>query len=241
MPRIVDFRIGASNARAAVALPEGKGPFPGAVVSFHKDGIDTFTEWLVDELAANGFAAIAPDHFHVLPPGKGSDERRDYMTDEQLAVDFRAAAAWLAAQKSVAGKPALLGHCMGGRAVLVGLVSDPGLWACGCMWYGGGTFRQMGKLPPPADRAAVVAAPIASFNGSKDTHPSPEEISRLDARLSDLGKAHEFHLYDGADHGFMNRFGAAYDARAAKDSWTKGLAFMRRHAGATMGVPSPAG
>jgi dienelactone hydrolase len=92
MPRIIDFKIGTASARAAVAVPEGKGPFPGAVVSFHKDGIDSFTEWLVDELAANGFAAIAPDHFHVLPPGKGPDERRDYMTDEQLAADFRAAA-----------------------------------------------------------------------------------------------------------------------------------------------------
>jgi carboxymethylenebutenolidase len=215
-----------------VALPEGRGPFPGTVVTFHRDGIDAFTEWLVDELAAAGFAAIAPDHFHVLPPGKGPDDRRDYMTDEQLAVDFRAAADWLAAQNGVAGKPALLGHCMGGRAVLAGLVADPDRWACGCMWYGGGTFRRMGQVAPPAERASALAVPVMSFNGGKDTHPSPEEVSRLDARLSELGKPHEFHFYEGADHAFMNRFGAAYDERAHRDSWARAVAFMRRHASA---------
>lgn len=234
MSRMIEINIGTAVARAVVALPEGKGPFPGAVVTFHKDGIDDFTGWLVDELAASGFAAIAPDHFHVLPPGKGPDDRRDYMTDEQLAIDFRAAADWLKAHANIAGKPALLGHCMGGRATLVGLVNDPDLWACGCMWYGGGTFRAMGKVPPPAERASAIAAPVASFNGTVDTHPSLEEISRLDARLTELGKAHEFHRYEGADHGFMNKFGMAYDARAHKDSWTKGIAFMRRHIGVTV-------
>jgi carboxymethylenebutenolidase len=231
MARTVNLKIGATETTAIVALPPGNGPFPGAVVTFHKDGIDDFTNWLDDELAASGFAAIAPNHFHELPSNKGPDDRRDYMTDEQLAVDFRAAADWLKAQKTVAGKPALLGHCMGGRATLVGLVADPDLWACGCMWYGGGTFRAMGKVPPPAERAATMKAPVASFNGTADTHPSPAEMSRLDARLTELGKAHEFHLYNGADHGFMNKFGEAYDAHAHKDSWTKAMAFMKRYIG----------
>lgn len=232
MARFVDLKIGSVTARAAVALPAGNGPFPGAVATFHKDGIDAFTLWLVDELAASGFAAIAPDHFHVLPPGKGPDDRRDYMTDEQLAVDFRAAADWLKAHGKIAGKPALLGHCMGGRATLVGLVNDPDLWACGCMWYGGGVFRAMGKVPPPAERASALQAPVISFNGSKDTHPSPEEVARLDARLTELGKPHEFHRYEGANHAFMNKFGDAYDASAHADSWAKALAFMKRHVGA---------
>jgi len=234
MPRTIDLKIGAIGATAIVAMPPGNGPFPGAVVSFHKDGIDDFTKKLVDDLAVGGFVAIAPDHFHVLPPGKGPDERRHYMSDEQLAMDFRAAADWLKAQKNVAGRPALLGHCMGGRATLVGLVNDPGRWACGCMWYGGGAFRAMGKGPPPAERVAAIAAPVASFNGSKDTHPSPEEVSRLDARLTELGKTHEFHQYEGADHGFMNTFGDAYDARAHADSWAKAVAFMKRHIGVAL-------
>src|SRR3954470_6799050 len=174
MGEMIRLQIGAAAAQAYVATPQGQARAPGVVVSFHKDGIDDFTRWLVDELARDGFAAIAPDHFHVLPPGKGPDERRDYMTDEQLAVDFRAAVDWLKTKNTI-GKPALIGHCMGGRATLVGLVADPDLWSCGCMWYGGGTFRKMGEAPPPAERASALTVPVASFNGSEDTHPSPEE------------------------------------------------------------------
>lgn len=231
MARTIDFKIGSINAKAIVAMPAGNGPFPGAVITFHKDGIDEFTHKLVDEFAASGFVAIAPDHFHVLPPGKGPDERRDYMTDEQLALDFRAAAGWLKAQKNVTGKPALLGHCMGGRATVVGLVSDPDLWACGVIWYGGGVFRAMGKVPPPGERLAGIKAPILGFSGSLDTHPSPEEVKRLDVKLTELGKPHEFHLYDNVNHGFMNWFGEAYNAHAYQDSWAKALPFMRRHIG----------
>jgi carboxymethylenebutenolidase len=230
MGEVISLEIGTAKAQAYVALPPGLARPPGVVVSFHKDGIDEFTRWLVDELAGDGFAAIAPDHFHVLPPGKGPDERRDYMTDEQLALDFRAAVDWLKSKGTV-GKPALIGHCMGGRATLVGLVADPELWACGCMWYGGGAFRKMGKAPPPGDLVGALMVPVASFNGSEDTHPSPEEVGKLDAKLTELGKAHEFHRYQGADHGFMNKFGDSYDARAAKDSWTKGVAFMRSQIG----------
>jgi carboxymethylenebutenolidase len=228
MGEMIPLQIGATRAQAYVALPSGQARAPGVVVSFHKDGIDDFTRWLVDELAGDGFAAIAPDHFHVLPQGKGPDERRDYMTDEQLAADFRAAVDWLKS-KNVIGKPALIGHCMGGRATLVGLVADPDLWSCGCMWYGGGTFRKMGEAPPPAERASALTVPVASFNGSEDTHPSPEEMAKLDARLGELGKPHEFHRYQGADHGFMNTFGDAYDVAAHEDSWAKAIAFMRRH------------
>ncbi|MGE5540652.1 MAG: dienelactone hydrolase family protein [Gemmatimonas sp.] len=224
---MIPLQIGATRAQAYVALPQGQDRAPGVVVTFHKNGIDDFTRWLVDELAREGFAAIAPDHFHVLPPGKGPDDRRDYMTDEHLVEDFRAAAEWLKS-KNIVGKPALIGHCMGGRATLVGLVADPDLWSCGCMWYGGGVFRKMGKAPPPAELASALKVPVASFNGMEDTHPSPEEVGKLDARLTELGKPHDFHRYPGADHGFMNRFGDAYDPAAHKDSWTKAIAFMKR-------------
>jgi carboxymethylenebutenolidase len=231
MARTIDLKIGSVNAKAIVAAPSGNGPFPSAVVTFHKDGIDDFTHKLVDEFAASGFVAIAPDHFHILPPGKGPEDRRDYMTDEQLAVDFRASADWLKGQKNVVGKPALLGHCMGGRATVVGLVNDPDLWACGVIWYGGGVFRPMGKVPPPAERLAHLKAPIAGFYGNLDTHPTPDEVNRFDAKLTELGKVHEFCRYENVDHGFMNWFDTAYDAHAHQDSWTKGLAFMRRHIG----------
>ena len=231
MANTIPLKIGNVATTALMQMPKGPGPFPGVVVTFHKDGLNEFTEWVVDDLAANGFAAIAPNHFHVLPPGKGPDDRKDYLIDEQLALDLRAAAERLQAEKAVGPrKLALIGHCMGGRTTWVGLENCPDLWAAGCVWYSGSALKPQGnKLAAPTDRFAEIACPVAGFFGNDDKNPSPDDVSLFDERLTKLGKPHEFHRYDGAGHAFMNRFAKSYREAQAKDSWVKAQAFLRRH------------
>ena len=202
MAQIIDFAIGSVKTTAAVGIPAGAGPFPGVVVTFHRYGIDKFTHWLVDYLVAKGFAAIAPNHFHVIPPDKTPDDRKDYLTDEQMVLDLRAAAAWLDGQAKVLKKKyGLLGHCMGGRTTWVGLEEAPELWACGCIWYGGSALKPMGKLPAPIDRLDRIQAPVMGFSGKEDKNPSPADIAKFDEGLTKHGKWHEFHIYEGTGHG----------------------------------------
>ncbi|MCH7711424.1 MAG: hypothetical protein IH903_07270, partial [Proteobacteria bacterium] len=86
----IDLTIGEVTTAALIGVPAGAGPFPGVVAAFHRGGLDGFTGWLVDELAANGYGAIAPDHYHALPEGADVQQRRDYLTDEQMALDLEA-------------------------------------------------------------------------------------------------------------------------------------------------------
>ena len=228
----IDLTIGEVTTAALIGVPAGAGPFPGVVAAFHRGGLDGFTERLIDELAANGYAAIAPNHYHALPEGVDVEQRRDYLTDEQLALDLRAAADRLSAEEAVDGdRLALIGHCMGGRTTWVGLATYPGRWKCGCIWYGGNVFKQMGKVPAPADRLGDIVCPVAGFFGNEDTNPSPEDIDRLDVMLTELGKAHEFHRYDGAGHAFISSEGEKYREAPAKESWSKALDFLGRHLG----------
>lgn len=228
----IDLTIGEVTTAALIGVPAGAGPFPGVVAAFHRGGLDGFTERLIDELAANGYAAIAPNHYHALPEGVDVEQRRDYLTDEQLALDLRAAADRLSAEEAVDGdRLALIGHCMGGRTTWVGLATYPGRWKCGCIWYGGNVFKQMGKVPAPADRLGDIVCPVAGFFGNDDPNPSPEDIDRLDVMLTELGKAHEFHRYDGAGHAFISSEGEKYREAPAKDSWSKALGFLGRHLG----------
>ncbi len=232
MAQIIDFKIGSVNTRALVSLPEGTGPFPGVIVAFHREGIDRFTEWVCDDLAKNGYAAITPDHYHILPPGVGPDRRREFMTDEQVALDFQAAADWLVSDAKVDGnRIGILGHCMGGRNTLVGLVALPELFRCGCDWYGGNAFGQLGKVPPPADRLAAIKAPLMGFFGNDDTSPSPDDVDRLDRILTELGKWHEFHRYDGTGHAFMGASREKHREKASYDSWGRALKFLNKHLG----------
>jgi carboxymethylenebutenolidase len=231
--KVVDLQIGQVKTNAYVSLPAGTGARAGIVLTFHREGLDDFTARQCDDFAAAGFAIIAPNHFHVLPPDKGPDDRRDYLTDEQQGDDCAAAAEWLVANAGVArDRLAVLGHCMGGRTTVVALETHPDLWRCGIDWYGGGVFRPAaGKLPIPGDpaRIARIKAPLAGFFGDLDTHPTPKEVDDLDAVLTKFGKPHEFHRYPGVNHAFMNKEGKNYHPKAAKETMELGIAFLRKH------------
>ncbi len=230
MANKIEISVGTIKTKALVAMPLGEGPCPGVVVTYHREGLDVFTEWKVDSLAAAGFAAISPDHYHVLPEGAGFKERNKYLSDEQMALDLKAGADWLAAQLQVdKDRLGVLGPCMGGRTAIVALECNPEIWKCCCVWYGGEMFETLtGDLAAPGsnERLEKIACPIAGYFGNLDTHPTPEEVDRLEARLTELGKEHEFHRYETAGHGFLNKWHPRYHQEAAEESWNKGLEFL---------------
>jgi carboxymethylenebutenolidase len=65
--------------------------------------------------------------------------------------------------------------------------------------------------------------------GNDDENPSPDQVNRTEAVLKKLGKAHEFHRYDGAGHAFFNVARTAYRPAQALDGWTKVIAFFHKH------------
>jgi carboxymethylenebutenolidase len=60
-------------------------------------------------------------------------------------------------------------------------------------------------------------------------YPSAEDVAKIDAQLSRLGKPHRFHSYPGAGHGFLNATRPSYRAEAAADAWAKCLDMLRQH------------
>jgi carboxymethylenebutenolidase len=61
MERTDSVVVDGSGMDVYVALPDGAGPHPGVLVTFHRGGLDQFTIDRVDRLAEAGFAACAPD------------------------------------------------------------------------------------------------------------------------------------------------------------------------------------
>ena len=234
MGNFIDLAVGNIQTKAYVALPQGTGPHPGVVVTFHKEGLDDFTEWLVDDLARNGYAAIAPDHYHAMPTGKTIEDRKEFLDDDQMAADLKASADWLGAQALIDGdRLALVGHCMGGRTTWVGLVSLPGVFKCGCPFYSGNAFGQIGAPPPPMERLAAIDAPVMGFFGNDDKNPSPADVDRMSASMTALGKEHEFFRYDGTGHAFMGANPQKFREHSARDAWTRAVKFIALHTGGT--------
>ena len=76
------------------------------------------------------------------------------------------------------------------------------------------------------------------FFGNDDMNPSPADVDRLDQLLTELGKEHVFHRYDGTGHAFMGASREKFRENSARDAWTKTYHFLSKHIGG--GAPETA-
>ena len=212
--------------------PAGVTQAPGIVVIMHGPGLDQFVEDRVDDLARHGYAAAAPDLYHR-QPADGADmmTRIGRLRDSEIIDDADATVAYLRAMNETRVTDlAVLGFCMGGRITYLLAGARPSAWRAAGVFYGGNIMKPWGDGPSPLDRTKDIRAPMIGFFGLDDANPSPADVDTIDAELSRLGKAHEFHRYEGAGHAFLNFTNPErYRASQAKDAWEKMLAFLDRH------------
>ena len=74
-----------------------------------------------------------------------------------------------------------------------------------------------------------IACPVIGFFGNEDDNPSPEDVDKIDAEMSRLGKAHEFHRYDNTGHAFQNFLAPdRYREQSSDDAQGKLIEFLDR-------------
>ncbi len=220
-----------------VAFPAGDGPFPAIVVIQHAPGVDTFLHAIVERLADNGYFAAAPDLYHRFDPYLTGMEKLKLLQDSEVIADVDATVAFLRRHPAVDGaRLGIAGFCMGGRMVYLMSAVNPNFKAA-VAYYGGNIMKAWGTgMPSPYDRTAEIACPLLFHFGADDTNPSPEDMHRLDQALNRCEKPHEFHVYDGAGHAFMNFTNPErYRESAAGIAWSRTLAFFTRHLGTSAG------
>jgi len=227
------IKVDGEDMRLYVGVPEGTSPFPAIVVIQHQGGVDDFTQEMTQRLASAGYVAVAPELYHRDGPNCQDDgpTRRARLLDVNVIKDVNATVDFLKAHRSVDGERlGIIGFCMGGRVVYLMAAANPS-FKVGAAYYGGNIMVPWGAGPSPFDRTAEIHCPLIGLFGEEDANPSPADMRKLDAELTRLGKAHEFHSYPGAGHAFMNRRGERYQADADRDSWPKTLAFFTKHLG----------
>jgi carboxymethylenebutenolidase len=79
------------------------------------------------------------------------------------------------------------------------------------------------------DMTASMRCPLLGIFGNDDASPDPEQVNRTEAELRRLGKAYEFHRYDGAGHGFFAADRPNYRPEQAVDGWKQVFAFFAQH------------
>ncbi|MGA7801218.1 MAG: dienelactone hydrolase family protein [Gammaproteobacteria bacterium] len=211
--------------------PEVAGPFAGIVVIQHAPGVDDFIRAMVDRLAQAGYLAVAPALYHRQTAPGAPLELMGRLKDREVIADVNATVEHLARDPEVDGQRlGIVGFCMGGRVTYLMAAANPAFKAA-VAYYGGNIMVPWGDdVPAPFERTDDVHCPLLFHFGAEDTNPSPQDMAKLDAELTGHGKAHEFHVYQGAGHAFMNfSVPERYRESAAEASWPRTLDFLARH------------
>ena len=220
--------VDGSNMDVFIDAPAGAGPHPTIVVAHHRAGNDAATTKFVQDLAGHGYVAVTPHLHHRRPEGEHTRESIANLDDNQIVADLNATVAHMQGMDAVNNdRMAIAGHCMGGRVSFLGAASIPA-FKCNVAYYSGNMFKVMGSGDvPPFEKLGNLRGPVAGFFGADDENPSSDDVAKIDAKLTELGIAHEFHSYEGAGHAFQNFHNPqGYRAAATADSFAKMIAWL---------------
>jgi carboxymethylenebutenolidase len=219
---------------------------PVVVVVHEIFGLSTWVRGVADQVAADGFIAIAPDLLSRLRGGPTTDElasdsatkliRGLSAAERNKGID--AVARYAMSQPSAAQKYAVIGYCWGGGTVWLHAINGgvPG-FSGGVAFYGSPPFS--GPVPV-ADSIAKITKPVMMLNGAKDARTGAG-MPAIDSAMKAMHKDYLGINYPGAAHGFLRIQGDpknppdeaenAANVAATKDAWPRTIAFLKKNLG----------
>jgi len=219
---------------------------PVVVVVHEIFGLSTWVRGVADQVAAEGFIAIAPDLESRVRGGPSteelsSDSARKLIAGVNAAERNRgidAVARYAMSQPSAAQRYAVIGYCWGGGTVWMHAVNG-GVsgFAGGVAYYG---LPYMNGAVPAGDSLSKIKTPVMLLSGSKDARIGAA-MPAVDSAMKALGKSYVGKNYEGAVHGFLRaqddpkptRDEAEEQANlaATKDGWPRTVEFLKKNLG----------
>jgi carboxymethylenebutenolidase len=222
---------GGARLRAWVSYPERKDKAPVVIVIHEIFGLSDWIRSVADQLAADGYIAIAPDLLTGKGPNGGGTEsyatRDDVvagvrgLTPDEVVTRLNAVRDYGVKLPAANGKTATVGYCWGGSTSFMYATRQPGLDAA-IVYYGGS----------PSDLSALanVKAPVLGLYGENDARVNAT-IDPAKAEMTKLNKVFEPHIYAGAGHGFLRAQAGQNGAnlKATQEAWPTMLAFLKKY------------
>jgi carboxymethylenebutenolidase len=228
----VDVKNGTGPViKAFVVYPERKDKAPVVIVIHEIFGMTDWVRGVADQLAKEGFIAIAPDFLSGKGPnGGGSDSLGDGVgqairtlqpPDTNAILD--AVRAYALTIPSSNKKVATIGFCWGGQTSFRYAISQPELNAA---------VSYYGSMPSDAAAYEKAKAPILGLYGGNDNRVN-STIDGAKAELSKRNVTYEPHVFDGAGHGFLRQQAGGEQApgnlKATEEAWPLTLTFLRKY------------
>src|SRR6266850_979629 len=214
----VKFLSGRDTVTAYIAYPERPQPAPAVIVIHEIFGTSDFIRQTTEQLAKDGFVAIAPD---LLSRRGGTPSSPDSarkliatLNADTVTKDLDATVAYLKTLQPVrSGEIGVIGFCWGGGQSFRYATNAPELKAFVVCY---------GPSPNPADMAKIRAKGLGVY---------AENDARINAGLPDAaaamkaaGKDYPYTIYPGVGHGFLR---TREKPEVADSAWHAVIRFFR--------------
>lgn len=226
----VDVPMGQTKIKTFVAYPERADDAPVVIVIHEIYGLTDWVRAVADQLAAEGYVAVAPDLLSGKGPNGGGTESFEgdavrnairSLSVEEQTERLNAVRDWAIAHDATSEKVATIGFCWGGTASFNYAANQPKLNAA-VVYYG----------TSPTEKAVVekIDCPVLGLYGGNDARVTSTVVG-TQKLMQDAAKPFTAHTYEGAGHGFLRQQSGQDGAnqKAAQHAWAETLAFLKEH------------
>jgi carboxymethylenebutenolidase len=215
-----------------ITYPEVKDKVPAVIVIHEIFGLTDWVRGVTDQLAEDGYIAIAPDLlWGKAANGEGTDaiikadgqqaigRAIQSLPPDQITADLNAVYDYVSKLPSCNGKVVVCGFCWGGGQSFRFTTNNKNLKAC---------FSFYGPPPTKAEDVDRINCPVYGFYAGNDNR-----IDAMIPAITDLmkkaSKTYEPVTYEGAGHGFMREGEAptsgdpnhTANVKAREDAWKR--------------------
>ncbi|MBM3899396.1 MAG: dienelactone hydrolase family protein [Gemmatimonadetes bacterium] len=219
---------GSKDSIAAwVVYPEVKKNAPVVVVIHEIFGLTGWVRGVADQLAADGYIAIAPDLLSVDRGGATTDTltwdaARNLIrnvTPDKMNAMVAAVGRYGMALPAAAKVYGVVGYCWGGTASFNHAVFNaPGMKA-GVVYYGSS---------PAATEIAKVKVPVLGLYGENDQRVNAT-IPMADSTMGAIKGTFVSKVYPGAGHGFLRAQDQPANRAASLEAWPETIGWFKKY------------
>jgi carboxymethylenebutenolidase len=222
---------GGDSVKLWVVYPERRDKAPVVIVIHEIFGLSDWVRGVADQLAADGFIAIAPDLLSGKGPNGGGTSSVDVqgavalirtLTPAEINRRLDATARYGRSLPAASGAVGTVGFCWGGGVSFQQALSLEGIRGA-VVYYG---------TSPDTALLSNVRAPVLGLYAGDDARVGAT-VPPAQAVMQRLGKRFDVASYEGAGHGFLRALGDRNGAnmRAAQQAWPRTIAFFQETLG----------
>lgn len=214
----VKYTSGGDTITAYLSYPERRDAAPAVIVIHEVFGMSDFIRQTTEQLAKDGFVAIAPDLLSRRggTPAAGDSARRliASLPADSVTMDLNATAGFLQSVKAArADRLGVIGFCWGGGQSFRYATNNPALRAYVVCYGPGAAAADISRIQ--ARGLGVYAEQDARINAG---------LPDVTAALQQAGKDYRYTIYPRVGHGFLR---TRTDSAVADSAWSAVVRFFK--------------